>query len=80
MDILEKKIHFVQEFLQLNDEELIDKLNMFLQSERKSLSMRKLKPLSEEKLNKKIDAAETDSFNERLISVHKLKSEIDLWK
>jgi len=38
MDIATKKLRFVQEFLQLNDEELIDKLNQFLKSERKRLT------------------------------------------
>ena len=41
MDIATKKIRLVQEFLQLNDEELIDKLNQFLKSERKSLTKKK---------------------------------------
>jgi len=80
MDIATKKLRLVQEFLQLNDEELIDKLNQFLKSERKRLTGKKIKPFTEKELNRRIDKAEADSSNSRLISVHDLKSEINSWK
>jgi hypothetical protein len=80
MDIATKKLRLVQEFLQLNDEELIDKLNQFLKSERKRLTRKKIKPLTEKELNRRIDKAEADSSNSRLVSVHDLKSEINSWK
>lgn len=80
MDIATKKLRFVQEFLQLNDEELIDKLNQFLKSESKRLIEKRIKPFTEKELNKRIDKAEADSSNNRLVSVHDLKSEINSWK
>ena len=35
MDIQTKKLHFVQEFLRIKDEKLVDKLNAVLKTERK---------------------------------------------
>ena len=79
MDIQTKKLHFVQEFLRLKDETLIDKLNKLLKSERKKKFERELKPLSKKEFNALIDNAESDSENGRLTSARELKNEIDSW-
>ncbi len=79
MDIQTKKLHFVQEFLRLKDENLIDKLNKLLKSERKKKFERELKPLNDEEFNDLIDNAESDSVNGRLTSARNLKKEIDSW-
>ena len=79
MDIQTKKLHFVQEFLRLKDENIIDKLNKLLKSERKKKIERELKPFSKKELNEMIDSAEGDSKNERLTSASDLKNEVDSW-
>jgi len=79
MDIQTKKLHFVQEFLRLKDENLIDKLNKLLKSERKKKFERDLKPFSRKELNDLIDSAEADSENGRLTSARELNNEIDSW-
>lgn len=79
MDIQAKKLHFVQEFLRLKDENLIDKLNKLLKSEKKKKLDKKLKPLSKKEFNDIIDNAESDSENGRLSSARELNSEIDSW-
>ena len=79
MDIQTKKLHFVQEFLRLKDENLIDKLNKLLKSERKKQFERELKPLSKKEFNALIDNAESDSENGRLTSARELQNEIDSW-
>jgi hypothetical protein len=79
MDIQTKKLHFVQEFLRLKDENLIDKLNKLLKSERKKKFKKELKPLSKKEFNGLIDNAESDSENGRLTSARELKNEIDSW-
>ena len=68
MDIQTKKLHFVQEFLRLQDESIIDKLNKLLRSERKKKVENELKPLSKKELDQIIDSAEKDSDNNRLTS------------
>ena len=79
MDIQTKKLHFVQEFLRLKDESLIDKLNNLLKTERKKKIKKELKPFGEKEFNDLIDNAESDSKNGRLTSARELKNEIDSW-
>ncbi len=79
MDIQTKKLHFVQEFLRLKDEKLIDKLNNLLQSERKKKIEQELKPFSKKDFNDLIDSAESDAENGKLTSARDLKNEIDSW-
>jgi hypothetical protein len=79
MDIQTKKLHFIQEFLRLQDESIIDKLNKLLRSERKKKIERELKPFTKKELNDMIDSAEEDSKNERLTSANDLKKEVDSW-
>ncbi|MDO8951746.1 MAG: hypothetical protein Q7U86_03920 [Draconibacterium sp.] len=79
MDIQAKKIHFVQEFLRINDEEIIDKLNNLLKVERKNKVKKELKPFTIEEFNEMIDRAESDSVAGRLISAQEMKKEIDSW-
>lgn len=79
MDLQAKKIYFIQEFLRLNDEPLIDKLNSILKRERKMSFERALKPMSQDELERIIDRAEEDAANGRLTSTIELDKEIDSW-
>jgi hypothetical protein len=79
MDIQTKKLHFVQEFLRLNDENLIDKIVDLLRKEKKKKMEKELRPFSKNELNEIIDSAESDSEKGRLISARELKNEIDSW-
>lgn len=79
MDIQTKKLHFVQEFLRLRDESLIDKLNDLLRLEKKKKIEQEVKPFSQKEFNDIIDSAESDSENGRLTSARELKNEIDSW-
>ena len=80
MDIQTKKLHFVQEFLRLKDESLIDKLSELLKIERKKKLEKELKPFSKREFNEMIDKAKSDSENGKLTSARELKNEIDAWK
>jgi len=80
MDIQAKKIHLVQEFLRINDEEIIDKLSNLLRVERKNKAEKELKPFTIEEFNEMIDRAEADSEAGRLISAQEMKKEIDSWR
>ena len=79
MDIQSKKLHFVQEFLRLRDESLIDKLSDLLRLEKKKKIEKEFKPFSQKEFNDLIDSAESDSENGRLTSARELKNEIDSW-
>ena len=80
MDLQTKKIKFVQEFLKVKSEELVDKLDKILKKERTKLYKKKLSPLTSEEFNKIIDSAESDSKSGRLTSAKNLKIDVDSWK
>ncbi|MBP6872947.1 MAG: hypothetical protein KBC43_13135 [Bacteroidales bacterium] len=79
MDLQTRKLNFIQEFLRLNNEKLISKLENLLKSEKAKSYEQLISPLSEEELNRIIDEAEKDSKDGRLISAVELKKEIDSW-
>ena len=79
MDIQARKIHFVQEFLRLNNEKLITKFEQILQTEKQKLYAAEVKPMSVEEFNKMIDSAEDDAENGRFRSAEDLEKDIDSW-
>ena len=79
MDLQVRKIHFVQEFLRINNEQIIDKLEETLKSVKKELYSKTLEPYSLDELNSMIDRAEDDSKNNRITSAHDLKNQIKSW-
>ena len=64
MDIQARKIEFVQEFLQLQSEEIISHLERFLKLE-KEIS---IKPMTTNELNSRIDKSELDFENDKFKS------------
>lgn len=79
MDIQAKKIHFVQEFLRLKNEDLIDKFERLLRLEKVKNYESEMTSMSMEEFNKMIDKAEEDSKQGRTISASDLRNEIDSW-
>lgn len=72
MDLETRKITFVQEFLRLQNEEIVTGLEKLLRKKKKDLFEKKLTPMSVEQLSKEIDQAMDDSENERVISAKEL--------
>jgi len=79
MDLQTRKISFVQEFLNLQNEELISLFEKLLKKEKKKSSSKKLKSMTSEELNKRIDISLEDSKKGRLTESSKLLSEIEKW-
>ncbi|MCW3124457.1 MAG: hypothetical protein JWO03_115 [Bacteroidetes bacterium] len=79
MDLQERKIHFIQEFLKLKSEEIIHKLEDVLKLERMRLSPDISTPYSIDELNKKIDRAEDDAKNGRGQTNQDLQEDIRSW-
>lgn len=79
MDIQTRKIHFVQEFLRLKNEELIKTFENILRAEKQKIYEKSLQPMSMKDFNEMIQKAELDSENGRLISSEAMKKEIDSW-
>ena len=80
MDIQARKISIIQEFLRINSEELINKLDKFLHDEKKKIYEKELKPMSLDNFNDMIDKAEDDSVNGRVVEAKILKKDIEKWK
>jgi len=79
MDLQERKIHFVQEFLKLKNEEIIHKLEDTLKSEKTKLFADPAVPYTIEEFNKKIERAEDDQKNGRVRTSDELKEDIKSW-
>lgn len=79
MDIEARKIHFVQEFLRLKNEKLINKFEHLLRLEKMKSYESELSSMTMEQFNKMINEAEEDSKHGRLTSASDLKDEIDSW-
>lgn len=80
MNIQTRKLNFVQEFLQLSNEEIIHKLEAMLKQERKKQFEKNIKPMSLATFNKLIDRAEKDAKEGKVTEVNDLKKAAKLWK
>jgi len=61
MDLKSRKITFVQEFLRLENEKLIGKLEEILAQEKMELYEKSLKPMTKSEFNKQIDSSIADA-------------------
>jgi len=65
MDIEARKIEFIQEFLKLQSEEAISKLENLLKKEKDTTDERMFNLMTIDELNKRIDKSESDFKNNR---------------
>ncbi|TVQ44498.1 MAG: hypothetical protein EA362_09780 [Saprospirales bacterium] len=79
MDLEARKILFVQEFLRLQNEEIIYGLELLMRERKAKLIEENLKPMSKDQYNKEIDQAMEDSKNGRMIEATALKAKIQKW-
>ncbi len=79
MDLKTRKIDFVQEFFQLQNEETISRFEKLLQEEKKKLKDNHFEPMTTEDFYQRIDTSMEDSKNDRLIEVKQLLAEIETW-
>lgn len=78
MDLQSRKIEFVQEFLKLQSEEAISRLEKLLKMEKK-WDGNGLEPMTVKEFNDRIDKSMKDSKNGRLTEVNDLLAEIEKW-
>jgi len=79
MDLQARKIHFVQEFLRLNNENIISKFEQILHTEKKKLYSEKPSPMSLADFNRIIENSEEDAASGRVKDIFELDSDIDSW-
>jgi len=77
MNIEARKIEFVQEFLKVQSEDVISRLEEILRKGDNTFDERILEPMTEEELNKRIDQSESDFRNNRFKSSSELLSKYE---
>ena len=79
MDLEARKISFVQEFLRLQNEEIVSGLEKLLHKKKAELIDNNSKPMTMTQYDTEIDQAINDSKNNRIINVRDLKSKVEKW-
>ena len=79
MNIEARKIEFVKEFLKIQSEDVISRLEEILRKGDNTFDERILEPMTEEELNKRIDQSESDFRNNRFKSSSELISKYEKW-
>lgn len=80
MDIQEKKLKLIEEFLRISDEQVLDKLEAIIRNEVQRLYSEGVKPMSLSELHEMIDEAKLDYQSGRVTSHEDLKKEVLTWK
>ena len=75
MDLQSRKIEFMQEFLKIQSEEVISRLENILRKEKQ----KNFNPMSVEEFNLRIDKSMEDSKNGKLIEASELKAKMEKW-
>lgn len=79
MDLEARKISFVQEFLRLQNEEVIIRLENLLHEQKVELLDSEMKPMSYDQFNKEIDQSLNYAAQGRITTAKDLKSRIQKW-
>lgn len=79
MNLETRKISFVQEFLRLQNEEIVSGLEKMLRNRKAELIENNLKPMSMQQFNDEIDQALNDSKNGQIIKATDLKIKVQKW-
>ncbi|AGC76706.1 hypothetical protein LX97_01364 [Nonlabens dokdonensis] len=72
MDLQSRKIEFIQEFLKLESDDAISKLELTLKNISNKLKSEPVEPMTMEELNARIDKSEDDFVNGSYISAEEL--------
>ena len=79
MDLQTRKTAFVQEFLSIQSEEVISRLENYLKKEKKINIDKDFSPMTTEEFKTRIDQSMEDSKNGRVIEAKELLEEIKKW-
>jgi hypothetical protein len=80
MDLQTRKLHFIQEFLRIANDGVVEKFEKMLQKERKKIDDPDISPMTMDQYEKRIDLALDDLDNNRVTAAKKLKKDISSWK
>ncbi len=80
MDIVSRKLSFVQEFLRISDEKILYNREQLLHSEKNKNALEELYPLTMDEFNKIIDQSEDDFQNGRITEARELFKKVETWE
>jgi hypothetical protein len=80
MDLEARKLSFVQEFLRIQDEDIIIGLEKLLRKEKAKWVEENLKPMTKEEYQSEVDKAMEDSEKGRMTKASELKEKIKEWR
>jgi len=80
MDLQSRKLAFIQEFLRIQNEELIATLEKLLHQRKAEAYERDLQPMSEDQFNEDIDRSMDDIKNGRVTHARDLKAQVKKWQ
>jgi hypothetical protein len=80
VDLQTRKISFVQEFLKIQSEEVIIRLEKLLEKEKVRMTVSDFSPMTLKEFNTRIDESLLDSQNDRLTENNDLTTEIQGWR
>ncbi len=76
-----KKLHLIEEFLKIQNEETIHKIEVIIRQERFKVLKGELDTaISEMELNEMIDRAENDAIKGKVTTSKDVKKQIESWK
>ena len=79
MNLEARKISFIQEFLRLQNEDIVIGLEKLLRKSKAELIEKEIKPMTIEEYNADIDRAMDDSKNGNMIKATDLKTKVQKW-
>ncbi len=80
MDLEARKLLFVQEFLRIQDEDIIIGLEKLLRKEKAKWVEENLKPMTKEEYQSEVDKAMEDSEKGCMTEASELKEKIKKWR
>ena len=79
MDLQTRKLTFVREFLNIQNEEIVDRFEKMLKKEKKRIDEKDFQPMTLDEFHKRIDQSMLDSKNGKLTNNDELIKEIEGW-
>ncbi len=79
MNLEARKLSFIQEFLKIQSEKTISRLETILRKENIIFKSENIEPMTMKELNKRIDKSLDDSKKGKLTETNDLISEIEKW-
>jgi hypothetical protein len=80
MTLQTRKLSLIEEFLKINDEEIISKVESLIKEEKSKKYESRQTPMSMDDFRGMIDQSKRDSEEGRVISHQDLKKKIQTWK